>query len=534
MYIKIFIFILFLFLVGCSPNENVKRGGLAPEVSDKFDPRGHIVEDYSGRSLPFGNEIAPIPNISSLQAINIKPSAELSRHLYSVSAINVPVAEILYKLAVDSGKGLSLHSSVAGNVTINAINQPLENILRGLVEQVSAIYEISNFQITIKPDLPYWKTYRVNYVNMKKASKDSIALSMTIGSGAGGSGTEVTMMSDHDFWGTLETNLLAKSQFNAIASGEASVASAMSANVAVNREAGLVSIYTLANRHKLIQKYLSKIDYRTNKQVLIEATVVEVLLFDEYQAGIDWSGITANSGNVSAVQNVIGASFAGGASFNLNIGGNFNLVALQRFGDTKVLSSPRIMAVSNQTALLKVVNNEVYFTTEATREAATATSPAITTFETTLHTVPVGFMMSLTPFITENNEVSINVRPTLSRIIRHVTDPNPDLRALGVENLIPVIQEREMSTVLHLRNRQTAVIGGLIQDEHSNEREGVPWLSSLPIVGDLFVYREDKVRKTELVIFIRPIIIDNPDVSHGDLQSLQPFLQTQTLNFEKQ
>jgi len=200
---------------------------------------------------------------------------------------------------------------------------------------------------------------------------------------------------------------------------------------------------------------------------------------------------------------------------------------LQQFGDAKVLSSPKIMDMNNQAALLKVVNNEVYFTVDVNRETATATSAGITTFETTVHTVPVGFMMNVTPFISED-EISLNIRPTLSRIVGYVNDPNPDLARENVVSQVPIIQEREMDSVLRLRNRQTAIIGGLIQDTNDKSRTGIPGLSQIPWLGDLFSYRDDRVTKSELIIFIRPIIVYNPDVNHGDLQGLKPFMQTQS------
>lgn len=200
---------------------------------------------------------------------------------------------------------------------------------------------------------------------------------------------------------------------------------------------------------------------------------------------------------------------------------------LQQFGKTKVLSSPKIMAINNQMAMLKVVDNQVYFTIEAeTSTDTTGGGASITTYTSTVHTVPVGFMMSVTPFVTEENQVSLNIRPTLSRIISYVEDPNPSLAQNNVVSRVPVIQEREMSSVLRLRNRQTAIIGGLIQDLHSNDKAGVPYLSSIPWVGDLFTYRDDQATKSELVVFIRPVVIKNPDVDHGDLQQLRPLLSS--------
>nr|WP_172959722.1 hypothetical protein [Thiomicrorhabdus aquaedulcis] len=142
-----------------------------------------------------------------------------------------------------------------------------------------------------------------------------------------------------------------------------------------------------------------------------------------------------------------------------------NLALLKQFGDSKVLSSPKIMAINNQTALLKVVENLVYFTVDVTTTAATTTGAAPTsTYETQVNTVPVGFTMSVTPFVSADGDVTLNVRPTISRLISYIADPNPAFNdptlTAPVQSLIPVIQEKEMSSVLKLRDRQTAIIGG--------------------------------------------------------------------------
>lgn len=554
-YRSILILSAFLFLLSCNGTENVKREGFAPPVSEKFDPKGHIEPLNSLSSID-----SPIPDLVNLTPVIIAPDTLVVEKLYSVSALNAPVEDVLFQLSQDAGYELSLSNSVKGKVSLNALNQPLESILSRLASQVDATYHFDKGLITIESDQAKWVSYRVNYVNLKKTSTDAIVMKMSVGNVGGATGvdkgadstqTSVVMISENDFWLALQQNLelMARPEqaslsnnsnaLSTTAAPEGTVVAAESPatataetlqNVMVNKESGLVSVYATHKRHKLIAEYLSEALERSNRQVLIEATVVEVELFDEYQAGVDWAAI---SGNVQSSQSMIGTNFSGKPSLNVNFIDSFtsfNLSALQEFGDTKVLSSPRIMAVSNQTALLKVVDNEVYFTVEVNIETGTNGTNNITTYQTTVHTVPVGFMMSLTPFIMDNNDVSINVRPTISRIISYTLDPNPSLKEKNIESRIPVIQEREMSTVLKLRNNQTAIIGGLIQDVHSSKRVGVPGLSSIPLLGDLFAYREDSVKKNELVIFIRPIVVTNPDVNYGDLKSLKPFLNTKNLN----
>jgi general secretion pathway protein D len=131
--------------------------------------------------------------------------------------------------------------------------------------------------------------------------------------------------------------------------------------------------------------------------------------------------------------------------------------------------------------------------------------------------------MSLVPYISESDEIILNIRPTLSRILGFVNDPNPVLEEAGVISQIPEIQVREMESVLRLNNGQVAVLGGLMQDSVSKNRDGVPFLSGLPIIGNLFKYRDDQINKTELVIFLRAVVIKEPNLS-GDLRNFKPFL----------
>jgi general secretion pathway protein D len=197
---------------------------------------------------------------------------------------------------------------------------------------------------------------------------------------------------------------------------------------------------------------------------------------------------------------------------------------LEQFGNVKVLSSPKLMVLNNQTAILKVVDNVVYFTMKVEyNETDTRTRQSYTT---TINTVPVGLVMNVTPQISDNDMVTLNVRPTISRILRYTPDPNPTLAQGGTENLIPEIQVREIESVLRVNNGNVAIIGGLMEDTTTQNKTGVPLLSDLPWVGDLFSYRDDQYSKTELVIFLRPVVVKDASIQ-GDLKEYQPYLPSQ-------
>lgn len=547
-------FLLFLslvitaFLTGCY-DSNVKK---ELEVSKKFAIDGHIVEPAKIENVQ-GTPSA-IPQIVNSSLPKLPRFRGASTSHYSITAVNVPVKELLFQVAQDAGKQIDLYKGVEGNVTINALNQPLEKILERIAEQAGLMFVIEYNTIKIKPDLPEWRNYKVDYVNINKISEDSIDMRMSVSGSTGtkttakktgGSFSKVTVKSEHDFWQTLEDNVKLLAQ---IESQKEGASLGFEQNTVINPEAGVISIYTSAKKHKIIEKYIKDVTTRVDRQVLIEATVVEVLLNDQYQAGIDWSVLGSNAfgadGGLSisspfpgpsdgfSIATVDGIGGAGVASGDWNILASLQL--LKTFGESKVLSSPKIMAINNQTALLKVVNNLVYFTVDVNTTAATSTTAGLTTYESEIHTVPVGFTMSVTPFVSADDDITLNVRPTISRQIGSVLDPNPALKDAGVESSIPVIQEKEMSSVLRLKDRQTAVIGGLIEDQKSYDSLGVPWLSEVPILGGLFANRKDQTKKTELVIFIRPTIIKNPDISNGDLQHVGRFLKTRSNDKEEQ
>ena len=144
--------------------------------------------------------------------------------------------------------------------------------------------------------------------------------------------------------------------------------------------------------------------------------------------------------------------------------------------------------------------------------------------------MPVGVVLSVTPQINANGNVSLNVRPTISRIIRFVNDPNPDLKTAGVTNPVPEVQVREIESLLQVSSGQTVVLGGLMQDKVANNNNSVPGISDLPIVGKLFKAKDDIRTKTELVIFLRPTVIPNASIESDELKSFKQFLPEQQLS----
>jgi len=485
-----------------------------------------------------------------VQAPTLKRPLKRERiETYTVVVNQVPVSELLFSMARDARINLDIENNIKGLITMNAIDQSLAKILDRIASQSEIIYTLEGDTLVVRADRPVLRIYDVNYLNIERSSESKVSISTEIGTtsgnisnsgsgGGGGSGsgsgdnkakTTVINQTENKFWGSLVANLesiLTEDETDEKKSDNKN-------NIIVNGESGTIAVKATAKQHKKIAGFIDRVVESAQRQVLIEATVAEVRLSDKYQAGVDWSVIGETSGGVvtkGGVQNLIGGNLGTAPFFQLagtgSINGNplnITLKALETFGDVKVLSSPKVMALNNQTAILKVVDNEVYFTTNVEIDPGSVNQNSQTIIDTNINTVPIGFIMSVTPYISKEDEVTLNIRPTISRIIRFVNDPNPLLDQQGVVSKIPVIQVREIETMLKIENEKTAVIGGLMQDQLDKSNSGVPVLSSIPLLGSLFSYQEEEYIKTELVIFIRPVVIKDASLE-GDFNEYKKYL----------
>ena len=520
------------------------------------------------------------------------PKPQVKVPTYSVVVNEVPVKELLFALSRDTRQNIDVHPSIQGLVSLNAIDETLPAILERVAQQVNIRYRTAGKTTLVMPDTPYFKTYKVNYVNMTRDTASSIGVSGeitgTVGGGANQqaaqqssgntSNTKVDSKASNNFWEVLRQNIEAIlsaskavsqsadqraaraeseraakeeriAQAEAVSRAGGNAASLFTTafgpsattptdtknEIVVNAVAGTVSVLGTEKQQVLIQQYLDSVTSASQRQVLIEATIAEVTLSNNYQAGVDWSRVTRAAGDgFKFQQSLLGSNLSAppfvALSYANQPGANPSFSAmlklLEQFGNTRVLSSPKLMAINNQTALLKVVDNLVYFAVEA-QTTTNTNSPGVTTFTSIAKTVPVGLVMSVTPQIGESGAVSLTVRPTISRRLRDVLDPNPSLAAAKVQNFVPEIQVREMESVLQVFSGQTIVLGGLMQDNVRRDRDALPGLGKLPSpAGDVFSFRDEAVSKTELIIFIKPTVISTPSLDSDELKFFRRFLPT--------
>ena len=312
------------------------------------------------------------------------------------------------------------------------------------------------------------------------------------------------------------------------------------ASVIPNKETGVLSVRATQRQHEKVQEFLDRVQASAKRQVLIEASIVEILLNDQYQAGVDWSRLGAGGAlsGFTFKQTLLGnalttaPAIAVGYNKSTALGDLAASVRLlQTFGTTKVLSSPKLMVLNSQTAILKAVDNVVYFTITSSQPILSTTGSVLIpgTTTTTPHTVPVGVWMSVTPQVNENGVVTMNVRPTIARQTGFVNDPNP---SLTIASPIPQITVREMESMLQVPSGSTVILGGLMQDSIANTTSGVPGLLNVPVIGNAFKVKNNNSTKTELVIFLRPTVITNASLESEELQSYKQYLPEQQLQNE--
>jgi general secretion pathway protein D len=516
----------------------------------------------SAGAIPPAVQVAPV----------LPPPQPAARpETYSVVVNNVRVHELLFALARDARINVDIHPDVAGTVTLNAIDQTLPQLLARIARQVNMRYEMHGDSLVVMRDSPFLRTYRVDYLSATRNVKMQSTASTQFGT-AGATGTsggagavsttgataQIDVTAENKLWESVVQNVrdilketdrvpaavaaapLPQAPPPQVAPGQAAppasapqpaVTYQEAASVIGNRESGILYVRATSAQHQKIQEFLDQVLAGAKRQVLIEATVAEVQLRNEYQRGIEWRRLRTTNSGFELRQPAIPAP----SGFNVNpflIGyastsNNFSvtLSLLEEFGDVRVLSSPKLSVLNNQTAILRVTRDIIYFTiTPSTQPITIAGGGGGTTVEASFTTTPnvaaEGFMMTVLPFINEHDNIVLNVKPTIRRRVADAEDPNPALANAGTSNVIPVFETREFDSILRLRSGEIAVLAGLMQDSINNRDIGIPGVRSIPILGELLSQKAELSNKTELVIFLRATVVRDPSLD-GDYREFR-------------
>jgi len=508
-----------------------------------------------------------------------KPKPTARPETYSVVVNNVRVQELLFALARDAKLQIDIDPNLAGSVTLNAVDQTLAQLLTRIARQVDMRYELDGDTLVVMRDSPFLRSYKIDYlsaarnVKMQSTASTQFGTAQTGTTGATGATSTIDVSAQNSLWDSVVQNVkdILRETDKIIPAPSAAAASAAAAvpppgaagaapqppiaapvvipqpstiyqeaaSVIANRESGVLYVRATAKQHERVQEFLDQVLAGAKRQVLIEATVAEVQLRNEYQRGISWERVR-NPG-LSFSQPPIQPTTSATPGFNptpffvgfVSGGGSFSvtLKALEQFGDVRVLSSPKLSVLNNQTAILRVTRDIIYFTITPSTQPITfagggaGTNVVQASFTTTPNVAAEGFMMAVLPQVSAADQIVLNVRPTIRRRVDSVTDPNPALQVTAsnpnaVPNVIPVFETREFDSMLRLQSGQIGVLAGLMQDIAENTDTGIPGVRSIPIIGEILSSRSNLSRKSELVIFLRATVVQDPSLE-GDFRALR-------------
>jgi general secretion pathway protein D len=553
------------------------------------------------------DETASNDTIPDLQPyISLTPEDMHSMPLVSVSVNQaVPLRDVLYELAQQAEYDLELDPNIRGAIIFTARNKPLDVVIDRIANVADLRYKFEDEFLRVEVDTPYIETYKIDYLSFIRSNTGSVSTNVSVVSGEGadtGSAFTASSESEADFWGELELNLtqilggastgLLKTKRDprisaveqnpevAAVSPQGSTSTDGDGNVTVqppeavlrveslpvdgeeeeadgeddgngmtfslNKQAGMINVMASQKVHKQVKKYLDELKRSVTSQVLVEAKIFEVSLFDEYINGIDWQILGAGDlhvgkytadgsrylaglrsfGNMANLDNyadnmttlspiLSGGTVADSTNFVTGIvGSDFQglLKAISGFGTVRALASPRLTVLNNQSAILNVATNRVFFELDVDKETDDDTGDVTVTIESEIKSVPEGVLINVQPSINlDDRTISMLVRPTITRIVSTVNDPAVEYitGSDGLSSEIPEVNIQEIDTVVKVHSGQPIVMGGLLQDRIVNEEEGVPILGEVPILGSAFKDNTGSISKTELVIFLKATLLSN-------------------------
>jgi MSHA biogenesis protein MshL len=456
--------------------------------------------------------------------------------LQFLNAVDQDLVAVVRELAARFGLQYQIDPAVRGKVNTTLRNTTLPEALEAIIPS-GVTYEIRNGVLRVGPARLQTRIFSLDYVALSRVGTASTVIQRRLGSssfgnaggggtgaantgggtgasGAGGGADVISAISIADVWDEIRVAVDALTFDAATTKGATpdqgsgqsgrpySRTTPDGRRLIINPIAGTITVSAFPARLDQIELFIRTFESSIQRQVLIEAKIVEVNLDRSFEFGIDWNVVAANrSTKMSPGAGQLGAN----VEFTLPGGGaqiSAVLTALSTQGDVRVLSSPRVSALNNQRAVFDVTTGEIVF--NVTRQPIVGPNGTTTFLSTVSPTqVNVGIVLDVLPQIGADNTVTMNIRPVVTSVARTASFTSPD----GGLFQAPVIDTRETDTMARLRAGETIIIGGLMQTRHERVKSGVPGLRSVPLLGRLFSRTVEVERKAELVIFLTPTII---------------------------
>ncbi len=516
------------FLVGCvrptdnNYNKNLQDSNDALTKNSMIQKR--VMDDAKNLSLPnsVAEQMMPAANLLSA------PQNSNFSEKFDVAVNNVSAKEFFAGLAQGSNCSLVLSPGVAGNVTLNLKQVTLQEALDAVSDLYGYHYEKTSYGYNIYPKQLETRIFMIDKLTLERTLQTSTLVNSsgssltTAGSASGGgdsgggsnASTVTIQASQKDtFWTDLSSTIGALIDGNSNEKG----GTADTPMAQINPETGVIVVRAFPKNMQMVEQYIAKTQNILGRQVIIEAEILDVQLASEYSAGIDWSALTA--GGVSSVP-VSTAELS--SVYTLSMSGDRNnftyaVSLLSTQGRVSILSKPRVSAINNQSAIIKV-GTDNYYVTNVDSQVTSGDGDNTTTSTIDLEAFFSGISLYVTPQITDQGEVNLHIHPAVSEVSEDTltVEVNDEVSTLPVAKSVI----RETDTVVHAKNGQVIILGGLMQVNMSDGSSGLPIKPEYQnSFGALTTSKLQVNGKTELVILLRPIIVED-DVWKKELDSI--------------
>jgi len=530
-------FALALMLAGCASQGTPQRSTLNEIHAALRDDGGHAAPATSATTPPAAVSDALLPAIQ----LNI-PGADLAatEPRFDVKVRRAAARDFFLSLVEGTSYNMMVHPDVKGSISLDMKNVTVPEVMEMVRDTYGYDFERRGDSFQVLPNVLQTRIFHVDYLDIKRTGSSKISAGATQISRSGGTSSDgtttsttstsetsmITTDSQSNFWPGLETTL------------RMIVGSEAGRSVSVNAQSGIVVVRAMPTELREVKRYLDSTQSVTQRQVILEARILEVELADGFQSGINWSSLTQGKNDTLVLGQIGGGSvFSGTGLSNISssgvnmappagtittgaattafggvfaaafTGNNFTafIELLKSQGNVQVLSSPRISTLNNQKAVIKVGADE-FFVTDVNTSTTTTTTTATPNVSVELTPFFSGVTLDVTPQISEEGDITLHVRPSVSEVREQIKDVTVTTTTLRMPLASSTV--RESDSVIRAQNGQIVVIGGLMQNKTRDEQASVPLLGDIPVLGALFRHTRQATSKSELVILLKPTVVE--------------------------
>jgi MSHA type pilus biogenesis protein MshL len=537
MKMKIF-FILFLCLlmaVGCASPPKKERIKLPSQVVEPTKPQPPPKEKLEELVIPQREEAKKVPE-----------------RLYSFFARDASIHDVLLAFSRDSEFNIVIDPELSGKVTIDLKRVTLKEALDAILSPLGWNYRMDGkFIKVLRPQIET-RLFALNYIATKRSGKREIYASTggglqtasipgqqgTVGGGTRTGYSDLVSVDEMDLWKEIQKGLEAIIFGSVEEKGKEAPSETdkttwtrvdgKGKKLIINKSSGVIMVADYPLNLNKVASYIETVEGSSQRQVSIQAKILEVILSNDYKEGINWSvisslprainfawGLTDSKGTTGFPGGTTGTTSGTGTGSTVQTPGIFKIKpfggtlaigavgaetvlsdiiqAISEQGDVKVLSSPTISTLNNQKAIIRVGNQDVFFIT-----GAVATQTTVTQTIQPM-TIDIGIILDVTPQIAEDGTIIMNIHPS-------ITEKTGDKATPDGKTTFPLLSVRETDTTVKVKDGQTIIIAGLMAEKKEEGYIGVPILQSVPLLGGLFQYKTGTKKTSELVIMITPTL----------------------------